>query len=143
MPCLNPFPFPEHLDPDLQRVVSLWKRLRRAENDMPFADDLKFSDLSKLSAKTFVLSVFVSPERFRLEFPDKGPKGAAMAGLFIDEISLDNNFSYLRAQSSATLEAAEPTFLRLSEHSGRDFCRVLLPMWGNGQINTLLGALSS
>ena len=91
MPSPNPFPIPGTLDPDLQLIAALWKRLRRAENDMPFDDDLKFPDLSKLSAKTFVLSVFVSPERFRLEFPDKGPKGAAMAGLFIDEISPDNN----------------------------------------------------
>jgi hypothetical protein len=51
-------------------------------------------------------------------------------------------FACLRTQSSATVEAAEPTFLRLSEDFGRSFGRVLLPMWGNGQINMLFGAVS-
>ena len=143
MRCLNPFPLPDRLDPDLQTVVSFWESLRRAENGMPFGDDLKFSDLSRLSAKPFVLSVFTSPERFRFEYLHKDLQGAAMAGRFIDEIPPESDFSYLRAQSSATLEAAEPTFLRLSEASGRSFRRLLLPMWGSGQINTLLGAIHS
>ena len=141
MSCLNPFPIPDNLDPDLQQVLALWKRLRRAENDMPFGDDLKFSDLSILSARPFVLSVFASPERFRFEYLHKDQKAAAMTGRFIDEIPPVSDFSYLRAQSSATLEAAEPTFFRMSEDSGRSFGRLLLPMWGNGQINMLLGAI--
>ena len=143
MPCLNPFPLPDRLDPNLQPVVSLWKGLRRAENGMPFGDDLKFSDLTKLSAKPFVLSVFTLPERFRFEFVDQGLQGAAVAGRFIDEISADTSFSYLRAQSSATMEAGEPTFFRLTDDSGRSIGRLLLPMWGNGQVNTLLGAVNS
>ncbi len=109
---------------------------------MPFGDDLRFSDLSNLSAKPFVLSVFTSPERFRFEFLDKRLEGSAMAGRFVDEIAADTHFSFLRAQASATLEAAEPTFLRLSAESGRNFGRLLLPMWGNGGINTLLGAVN-
>ena len=143
MRCLNPFPLPDRLDPDLQTVVSFWESLRRAENGMPFGDDLKFPDLTDLPAKPFVLSVFTLPERFRFEFLDRRLQGAAIAGRFIDEISADANFSFLRAQASATLEAAEPTFVGLSEDSGRGFERLLLPMWGNGQINTLLGAVSS
>ncbi|HLZ01097.1 MAG TPA: hypothetical protein VKR55_02985 [Bradyrhizobium sp.] len=143
MRCLNPFPIPDEPDPDLQSVVSLWNELRRAENGMPFGDDLRFSDLPKLSARPFVLSVFTLPERFRFEFLDEGlQETAALAGRFIDEISIDTSFSYLRAQSSATLEAGEPTFLRITEDSGRSFGRLLLPMWGNGQINTLLGAVN-
>ena len=98
MPCLNPFPLPDRLDPNLQAVVSFWKRVRRAENGIPFGDDLKFSDLSKLSAKVFVPTVFTFPERFRFEFLDKGLLAAAVAGRFIDEISVNTSFSYLRAQ---------------------------------------------
>ena len=59
-----------------EAAVSFWKRLRRAENGIPFGDDPKFSDLSKLSAKLFVLTVFTFPERFRFEFLDKGPTGS-------------------------------------------------------------------
>jgi len=142
MACLNPFPIPNKLDPDLRPAFSLWQHLRRAENNMPFSDDLKFSDLSDLSAKSFALSVFTSPERFRFEFLHKGLQGVTTAGQFIDEMPRDANFGYLRAQSSATLEAAEPTFLSLGEDSRRNFCRLLLPMWGNGQINMLLGAIN-
>ena len=48
MSCLNPFTIRDNLNLDLEGAVALWNRLRRAENNMPFSDDLKFSDLSKL-----------------------------------------------------------------------------------------------
>jgi hypothetical protein len=137
MPCRNPFTLPDHLDPNLQPVLSLWERLRRAENGMPFSDDLGISALSSLSGEPFLLRVF-SPERFRLEFLSESVQGAT--GKFIDEIEPDTHFSYLRAQASATVEAAAPTFLRLTETSGHKFSRVLLPLWGNGEINMLVGA---
>jgi hypothetical protein len=140
MPCRNPFPLPARIDPKLQPIVSLWESLKRAENGMPFSDDLGLPALSNLTGKPFLLRVFASPDRFRFEFLDKGLHEVAATGRFIDEISPDTRFSYLRAQSSATLEAAEPTFLRLTEDSGRHFSRLLLPMWGNGQVNMLLGA---
>jgi hypothetical protein len=140
MPCRNPFTLPERLDPKLQAVVALWERLKRAENGMPFTDDLGVPALSNLSGKPFLLSVIDSPERFRFEFLNEGLQGAAATGKFVDETSPDTYFSYLRAQSIATVEAAEPTYLRLTEASGHKFSRVLLPMWGNGQVNMLLGA---
>lgn len=108
---------------------------------MPFSDDLGLPALSRLPGKCFLLSAFAVPERFRFEFVGEGLRRAARVGRFIDEISPDPHFSYLRAQSSATVEAAEPTLFQLSERSGRDFSRLLLPMWGNGQINMLLGAV--
>jgi hypothetical protein len=143
MPCLNPFPLPDHPDANLQPVISLWQRLKRAENEMPFSDDLDLSALSNLAAGTFTLSVFAAPERFRFEYLDKALQGTASAGRFIDELPLDAALGYLRAQSSATVEAAEPTFFRIHEKSGRNVSRVLLPLWGNGQISLLLGAVSS
>lgn len=143
MPCRNPFSLPDRLDPKLQPVVSLWERLKRSENGMPFTDDLGLSALSNLSGKPFLLSVSAPPERFRFEFLDESLQGVAAMGSFIDEISPDTNFGYLRAQSSATVEAARPTLLRLIEVSGHKFSRVLLPMWGNGQVNMLLGAIDA
>jgi len=138
MPCRNPFTLPDHLDLNLQPVVSLWERLRRGENGMPFSDDLGLSALSNLSTKAFLLRVF-PPERFRLEFLSEGLPGAT--GKFIDEMEPDTYFNYLRAQASATVEAAAPTHLRLTETSGHQFSRVLLPMWGNGEINMLVAAI--
>lgn len=136
MPCQNPFPLPDHPGAKLQPVVSLWKSLRRAENGMPFSDDLGLPALSNMPGRPFLLSVFAAPERFRIEFAKDGTTGK-----FIDEISPPGDLGYLRAQSSATVEAAQPTFLHLTEASGRSFSRVLLPLWGNGQVNLLLGAV--
>lgn len=143
MPCQNPFSLPASPDPNLQGVISLWRRLKRAESGMPFTDDLDLSALSSLPVKPFLLGVFASPERFRFEFLSEGLRAAAATGSFVDEISPGRYFGYLRAQGSATVEAAEPTLLRLAEVSGPAFFRVLLPMWGNGQINMLLGAIDA
>jgi len=39
---------PDHLDLNLRGIISLWRGLKRAENSMPFADDLELSALSDL-----------------------------------------------------------------------------------------------
>jgi len=141
MHCRNPFPLPDRLDARLQPVVSVWEGLKRGENGVPFADDLGVDRLSKLPGNPFLLSVSDSPERYRFEFLGDSLRGTAVIGSFLDEISPNVNFSYLRAQSSATVEAIAPTFLRLTQLSGYSFSRVLLPLWGNGQVNLLLGAI--
>ena len=139
MPCQNPLALPDSLDQRLQPVVSLWEHLKRAENRMPFTDDLNLSILSNLSGNSFLLSAFTSPERFRFEFLNEVLQRATPTGTFVDETSSDLHFSYLQGQSSITVEAAEPTLLRLTHASGQKFSRILLPMWGNGQVNMLLG----
>src|SRR5579863_9552260 len=85
MPCQNPFGLPDPLNPNLQGIISLWRRLKRVENGMPFTDDLDLSALSSLAAKPFLLRVFASPERFRFEFLCEGLRAAAATGSFIDE----------------------------------------------------------
>ena len=139
MHCRNPFPLPDRLDAKLQQVVSLWESLKRGENGMPFSDDLGVPALSNLPGNPFLLSVFLSPERYRFEFLSETLRREAVLERFIDEMPPNTNFSYLRAQSSATVEAAEPTLFHLIEFSGYRFSRVLMPLWGNGQVNMLLG----
>ena len=141
MRCRNPFPLSDCPDAKLQPVVSLWEGLKRGENDMPFSDDLGASALTNLSGSPFLLRTFASPERYRFEFLSEGLCDEAMLESFVDEMAPSTSFSYLRAQSSATIEAAAPTLLRLTEHSGCRFSRVLLPLWGDGRVNMLLGAL--
>lgn len=141
MACRNPFVLPDRLDEKLLPVLFLWQSLRRAENGMPFSDDLGLPALSNLRGKTFLLGAFAQPERFRFEFMSEDLKTAAAIGKFVDEITPNTELSYLRAQCSATVEAAAPTFLHLTELSGHSFSRLLLPMWGNGEINMLLGAV--
>jgi hypothetical protein len=139
MRCRNPFPLPDRLDPKLQPLVTFWENLKRGENDMPFGDDLGVSALSKLPGSPFLLSVFASPERYRFEYLGESLRNEAAPESFVDEASPNTSFSYLRAQSSATIEAAGPTLLRLVEVSGYRFSRVLLPLWGEGRINMLVG----
>ena len=141
MHCRNPFPLPDRLDAEFRPVVTFWKNLKRGENGMPFGDDLELSALSKLAGNPFLLTVSPPPERYRLEFTCDNLRTEAVTGSFIDEMPSNVNFGYLRAQSSATVEAAEPTLLRLTQFSGYSFSRVLMPLWGNGQVNMLLGAI--
>ncbi len=141
MRCRNPFPLPDRLDAQLQPVVILWENLKRGENGMPFGDDLGVSALTKLPGNPFLLGVSPPTGRWRFEFVCDSLRGEATAGSFIDEMPPNVNFGYLRAQSSATVEAGEPTLLRLSQASGYGFSRVLLPLWGNGQITMLLGVI--
>ncbi|MGY3534493.1 hypothetical protein [Bradyrhizobium sp. USDA 4452] len=141
MHCRNPFPLPDRLDAKLLPVVTLWEKLKRGENGMPFGDDLEVRALSKLPGNPFLLTVFLSPERYRIEFACDNLRQEIAAGSFVDEMPQNVNFSYLRAQSSATVEAAEPTLLRLTQFSGYSFSRILLPLWGNGQVDMLLGAI--
>jgi hypothetical protein len=134
----NPFPLPDRLTPNLQRVFSYWESLERGENKMPFWDDVKLSALPELADRLLLLNVFADPERFRVNTIGAagGAQAAALRGKFIDEVALSDRLQYLRAQASATVEARAPTFYR-----GAGFSRLLLPMWGDGHIGMLLGAL--
>lgn len=140
MSCRNPFELPDRLETRLQAVLAFWQDLRRGQNALPFNDDLRLPQLSELPGRAFLLAVFAPPERFRIEFLNSALPAAA-TGKFLDELPPSTEFAFLRAQASATLEAAAPTLLRLTDSSGDSFSRLLLPMWGNGQVSMILGAL--
>jgi hypothetical protein len=143
----SPFPFPEKLDGNLGIVLNYWRRLRRADNSMPFWDDLNLSDLSALFEQRealLLIDAFDKPERFRFnnfagEMLENA--GRTFTGKFIDEVDLPSSLSYLRAQCSATVEARTPTYYR-SALASPVYARVLLPMWGDGRIGMLLGAIA-
>jgi hypothetical protein len=141
-----PFPLPDKLERELARVHSYWQGLRRAENSMPFWDDLKLSALSDSSGAVLLIDVFSDPERFRFNYLADELKqryGETLAGKFADEIELRDPFTYLRAQCSATVEGRIPTYYRQDANGGSpDYSRILLPMWGNGSISMLLGAIA-
>jgi hypothetical protein len=134
----NPFPLPDKLSPNLQRVFSYWESLERGENNMPFWDDVKLSALPDLADRLLLINVFTGPERFRVNTlgAAAGEQAGALRGKFIDEVALSGRLQYLRAQASATVEARAPTYYR-----GAGCSRILLPMWGDGHIGMLLGAL--
>ena len=134
-----PFALPKALDKNLARVFAYWEGLERADNDMPFWDDVKLSALPDLVDSLLLIDAFVLPERFRFRTVGKGLAqryGEAVGGKFLDELELRAPFGYLRAQCSATVEARAPTY-----HADAGYSRVLLPMWGDGHISMLLGAV--
>jgi hypothetical protein len=133
----NPFPLADKLPPNLERVFSYWQSLERGEADMPFWDDVKLSALPGLADRLLLLDAFADPERFRINTLGAAfAESTALRGKFIDEVALADGLKFLRAQASATVEARAPTFYR-----GAGFSRLLLPMWGDGHIGMLLGAL--
>jgi hypothetical protein len=143
--AVSPFPLPEALERNLFQVLTYWRGLRRAENIMPFWDDLRISALSDQTAALFLINVFDRPERFRFDqLTGELMKNfdQTLTGKFIDEIDLSDFFAYLRAQCSATVEARAPTYYRdYSGHISPVHARILLPMWGDGRIGMLLGAI--
>jgi hypothetical protein len=139
MPASNPFPLPDQLAPGLARVRAYWQGLRRADNDMPFWDDVKVSALGDQADNVLLIDAFEKPERFRFNALGKGLAqryGEPLDGKFLDESALHDPFDYLRAQASATVEARMPTYCEAGGVS-----RLLLPMWGDGHIAMLLGAV--
>lgn len=110
MHCRNPFPLPDRLEAKLLPVVTLWESLKRGENGMPFGDDLEVRAPSKLSGNPFLLTVFLSPARYLIEFACDYLRREIAAGSFIDEMPRNVDFSYLRAQNSASV-VAEPKLL--------------------------------
>jgi hypothetical protein len=136
----RPFAPPARLSPNLTRVRDYWSSLLRGGATMPFWDDVKLSDLPDLSDRLLLIDVFEQPERFRLNAIGAGLGGEALAGLFIDQTELGHPFAYLRAQCAATVEASAPTYHRC-ETPDPAYGRLLLPMWGQGRIGMLLGAV--
>jgi hypothetical protein len=138
MPAALPFPLPSKLSPALARVHAYWQSLKRADNDMPFWDDVKLSALPDLADWTLLIDVFALPERFRFNTIGVALAlryGEAVKGKFLDELNLRAPFGYLRAQCSAAVEARMPTYF------ADGYSRILLPMWGDGRIGMLLGAV--
>ncbi|QUD86896.1 hypothetical protein [Phenylobacterium montanum] len=137
----HPFPVPSQLSPALARVDAYWRGLLRGNASMPFSDDARLTDLPDLAPQLLLVDVFERPERFRFSTVGAELAGDGLAGLFLDETTLDRPFEYLRAQCSATVEAGTPTGYRREAASGQAYSRLLLPLWGEGRISMLLGAV--
>jgi hypothetical protein len=148
MPPASPFPLPERLPRELALVRDYWEGLKRGEADMPFADDLDPSALSSLEGRLLLIEVFESPLRFRvtsLGHDIRVHYGSDLSGKFLDELEMKPPLEYLPAQSSATVESRAPTFYSSTPAGARSragYARLLLPMWGNGQVQRIFGAIA-
>ena len=140
----HPFRLPRTLDADIARIEAYWRGLLRGDAEMPFADDLDLKALPDLREQVMVIEVFAEPERFRFDIVGEAIGAPEIVGRFADEIEPKVPFEFVRAQASVTLECAAPTYFKHDEgatSSGRGDPRVLLPMWGDGHISLVLGAI--
>lgn len=141
----GPYSLPQHLEPDLARVLAYWEGLKRGEANMPFWDDVNISALPDLLNRLMLIDVFNKPLRFRLAIVGdkiKAQHGNDLVGEFLDELEVHDPLSYLNSQSSATVESRAPTYYRSPMAGRRGYSRLLLPMWGDGYIGMLLGAIT-
>lgn len=144
------YSLPDELEPDLGRVQAYWIGLKRGANDIPFWDDVKFSLQSRLGRDAMLIGVFENPLRFRFDLVGADLiewYGETTGNRFVDEIKLHAPFDELASQCRATVEGGVPTYYRQTaagrggaEHPG-GYARLLLPLWGNGRIEMLLGAV--
>jgi len=139
-PIPLPFALPSALEPSLARIRDYWLGLRRGQADIPFTDDVKLSALNDLDL--ILVDVFERPIRFRIAVAQSsiaGRYGHSVEGMFVDEMVPQAPFNYLLSQCSASLEGRTPTYYRSAQRPS--YARLLLPLWGEGHINGLLGAV--
>ena len=130
---------PHDIDPTLSQVRAYWERLRRGGNTMPFWDDVKISDLKEAGKNVMLFDAFENPRRFRINFLGQAiakQYGSSPIGEFLDEIASTPPFDDLNRQCGETVKQGKPTYYRNGSTA-----RIVLPMWGNGHIEMLLGVV--
>jgi PAS domain len=146
-----PFLPPEKLETDLARVRTYWEGLKRGDATMPFLDDVNPSTIPDLSGRLMLIGVFDRPLRFRLDMVGQDIRerlGRDVVGKFLDEIDAPAPLQYLNSQASAAVESRAPTYYRHGSRQERGsrgadgYSRLVLPMWGDGRIAMLLGAIT-
>jgi hypothetical protein len=145
----KPFQLPAKLEPGLARLFAYWRKLERAEAEMPFWDDVKLSALPKTLARKIVLmDVLASPVRFRFALGGVGEDilrdyGSELSGKFVDEIEPRSPLQLVLSQCSAVVEVRTPAYYRHASGRRKDaYARLILPMWGDGRVGMLLGGFA-
>ncbi|MEQ9640557.1 MAG: PAS domain-containing protein [Alphaproteobacteria bacterium] len=132
-------PLPDRLEPKLEALHQYWDGLRRGSEVMPYWDDLDMTQLADLRANLLLLDVVDGGPRFR--FSEAGTAitdlvESALRDYFIDEVRLPEPLAGLLEQCQATVTDSAATYTRRDSHA-----RLLLPLWGNGQIQMIIGAV--
>lgn len=145
-----PYALPSEIEHELAGILNYWEGLKRRESNIPFWDDVHLSALREFSDCLMMIDAFEKPERFRLGVVGRAivkRYGSGVESHFIDELSRRTPFEYLLSQCSATVQAASPTFYHhIATNADRPdparaYLRLLLPLWGEGHIAMLLGAV--
>jgi hyperosmotically inducible protein len=144
------YSLPGELEPDLGRIQAYWNGLKRGANDVPFWDDVKLSLRSRLGRESMLIDVFENPLRFRFDLMGADVAnwyGGTIDNRFFEAIDLHAPFDELMLQCRATVEGCAPTYYCQTAAGKADaghpsgYARLLLPLWGNGRIEMLLGAV--
>lgn len=133
---LHPFPLPTPLPTPLEPVDAYWRSLLRGAAAIPFWDDVRLGDLRGLEDRIFMLDAFERPQRFRFAVVGEALSSGRFDDAFVDAIAPQAPFQFLGAQASATVEAAAPTLWAQDGYQ-----RIVLPLWGEGRIGMLMGAV--
>ena len=140
MKCAEPFAVPAILNPQLAGSYGYWASLRRGSAEIPFTDDLKPGALANIANRLALLRVFHGPLRFRFSSTGQAlvdEYGIELDDRFLDEISCFHPFEYSLSQACACVERGAPAFYR--HNTAQDgYVRLMLPFWGEGEINALL-----
>ena len=146
----EPYAMPEMLEQELGEVLDYWDGIKRHNNDIPFWDDVQLTALREYSDILMMIDVFEKPERFRFGVIGRSiieRYGRELESHFVDEVARKAPFDYLPYQASATVQAGKPTFyhhVAMNSHApdpAKSYLRLLLPLWGEGHIAMLMGAV--
>jgi hypothetical protein len=88
-----------------------------------------------------LLGVFEGPRRFRIDHIGRDIAlrlGFDVNGKFVDEVVLRGPLDDLTAQATAVVDRRTPCYYR----HGSEYCRILLPTWGDGRVGMLIGAVA-
>jgi hypothetical protein len=138
------FALPTTLERKLDEVHTYWQSLKRGQADIPFADDVKLAPLGPLAADALLIEVFHNPQRFRFAIVGgaiSATYGAMLEGQFLDEVAQTFPIGRLLPQCDATLTIRAPTYWRGETPSHH--ARILWPLWGDGHISMILGAVAA
>jgi hypothetical protein len=141
---INPYPIPNPLPEPLGRLLDHWNRLKRGNADIPFADDVALGAIAPVGEFAFLIDVFANPLRFRFgEIGAKAREAYArdLGGRFLGEIERHPPLDFVLSQCDATMEARAPTYYAGTDSNAEVYHRLLLPLWADGRIAALLGAI--
>ncbi len=143
------FALPGYLPRGLAEILSYWNSLNRNDNPIPLWSQVRLTALLKYSDALMMIDVLESPDRFRFGMVGRGlvdRYGADVESHFVADIAARAPFEDLQPQCCATIRTTAPTFYH---HPARkagpsepalSYQRLLLPLWGAGHVEMLLGA---
>ena len=143
----NEFALPDRLEPELAELKAYWDGIKRGYGIMPYWDDVNMAKLSGLRDRLVLFDVRDRPPRFRFSIVGARVDAACEGELsdrFVDEVAAKGPLEQLSEQCRATVAESAPTYFRHHpvRGSGKPYARLLLPLWGAGQIQMVIGAIA-